>query len=377
MSDDSESMAMRLVSGLVVLLGIWGGPAIAATAGPDAGAATARTSTKAELRRFRALMAEAKKLAKQGKHAAAIAVYDEALAIRPGDLEALTDQGWSAFLLPDLARAERITRQAVGASGPDRINAAAFYNLGRILQAKNDRAGAIAAYQSSLALRHNHVVREQLATLDPAAAAEADPLKPVPMAGPFAKLADVCQTDDQERRKFCPVAKGGPLLTKVPLPYQAATWIEAGPAPSCHVAVQVAKKGWYVQASGQACDEAGLTRTVLAFEVTDLVPGGNPEVVMRAADQEEELYDTGERMRRNDRECTGWLTICGMGQSSVPTCLEMQFAKATPSCRATYDLRWDWELEAVFSNGQVEVKGKGKLDADARAMLGRRPLAFP
>jgi hypothetical protein len=40
-------------------------------------------------------------------------------------------------------------------------------------------------------------------------------------------------------------------------------------------------------------------------------------------------------------------------------------------------LPWDWQLEPVFSGGQVEVKSKGKLDPDARALLGHRPLAFP
>src|SRR6185436_438914 len=164
---------------LLLLLGTWAGPSSAAGARPDS-AVAARKLAQQKSREFSSLMAKAKGAAKKGKHAAAIALYDQALAIRPGDAAALTDQGWSAFLLPDLPRAERITRQAVNATGDRRITAAAHYNLGRILEARADRAGAVAAYQRSLELRPNRVVREQLGKLDPAAAAAADPLKPEP-----------------------------------------------------------------------------------------------------------------------------------------------------------------------------------------------------
>src|SRR5688572_23657031 len=148
---------------------------------PDGGVAPPRKLTRVELKRFRAIMSEATRAAKKGKHAAAMAAYDRALAIKPDDQAALTDQGWSAFQLRAYERAEAITRRAITAEGTDRRTAAAQYNLGRVLEARGDRDGAIAAYVASLELRANRAVREQFAKVDPAAAAQMDPLKPVDM----------------------------------------------------------------------------------------------------------------------------------------------------------------------------------------------------
>jgi hypothetical protein len=339
--------------------------------------------SKDELRRFRAAIAEAKKLAKKGKHAAAIAAYDKALAIRPGDLSALTDQGWSAFLLTDLARAERITRQAVAAPGDDRISAAAQYNLGRILELKNDKAGAIAAYQRSLRLRPNRVVREQLGKLDPAAAAAADPIQPRPMEGPFASLADFCKTLEENERDPCPVEGQGAVLTRVGGPYQAVSWIQAGYAPgSCYVAVQP-QKGWFVEAEGTDCQDGSFLQwRATGFEVTDLVPGGHREVILRGTQQrshreDNDPNDLSQGTSWMDDDCEGWMTACGVSKSGGPSCFRLQFGRGG-FCGDDRPVDWTWQVEPVFTaDGQVEVKGKGKLDADARALLGRRPLAFP
>jgi hypothetical protein len=367
---------------LVLLLGTWAGPRSAAAAGPDNGAAAANKRARQLSRQFSSLMAKAKAAAKKGKHAAAIALYDQALAIRPGDAAALTDQGWSAFLLPDLPRAERITRQAVQADDR-RISAAAHYNLGRILEARSDRTGAVAAYQRSLELRPNRVVREQLGKLDPAAAAAADPLKPQPMLGPFAKLADFCKTQDEEDQKDCPAEGKARVLTKIGPPYQAATWIQVGSSPgTCFLALQLLKKGWFVEQDGSPCgDSEFLEHFVVSFEATDLVPGGNREVVLRAIDNisERQSGDPGDPGNGSMAvvQCEGWLTACGVGKTGVPSCLRLQTGLGE-FCRDDGTAGWDWQLQPVFSaDGQVEVKATGKPDADARALMGRRPLAFP
>jgi tetratricopeptide (TPR) repeat protein len=122
--------------------------------------------SKSEVKRYRATMAEAVRAAKKGKHAAAIAAYDRALAIKPNDQSALTDQGWSAFLLGLLDRAESITRRALAVNGTSRREAAGYYNLGRILEQRGDKPAAVAAYVQSLEWRPTRTVREQLAKLD-------------------------------------------------------------------------------------------------------------------------------------------------------------------------------------------------------------------
>jgi tetratricopeptide (TPR) repeat protein len=127
----------------------------------------------ADPKRYEAIMAEGTQAAKKGDHAAAVAAFDRALAIKPNDQAALTDQSWSAYQLHALDRAEAITRRAIAVPGDPRRTAAAYYNLGRILGDRGDKPGAIAAYQASLKLRPNRAVRAQLAKLDPVAGAAA------------------------------------------------------------------------------------------------------------------------------------------------------------------------------------------------------------
>jgi len=132
-------------------------------------AAPVAAPTDADVKRYQAIMDEGAKAAKKGDHAGAVAAFDRALAIKPNDQAALTDQGWSAFQMHALDRAEAITRKAIAAGGDPRRTAAAQYNLGRILEERGNKAGAIAAYQESLKLRPNRVVSARLAGLDPAA----------------------------------------------------------------------------------------------------------------------------------------------------------------------------------------------------------------
>lgn len=344
----------------------------------DGGAAPPRKLTKVELKRFRAIMAEATKAAKRGKHAAAMAAYDRALAIKPEDKAALTDQGWSAFQLKDYPRAEAITRRAIAAEGDERRTAAAEYNLGRILEARGDRDGAIAAYVSSLSGRPNRVVRAQLANLDPAAAAEMDPLKPVEMLGPFARLEDFCKTRREEReRPGCPTPRPGVTAAKVGQPYGAVALIQAG--DMCFLGFKL-DRGWFVDRKGMGCQEdADWELTSVGLEVADLVPGGNPEVLLRTEVQENELWVNDEGFARSSSKgCTGWLVACGVRQKEVPRCIYMQTGQSWSSCGRGEATTWGWQLQPRFSpDGQMEVEATGTVDADAKALMGRRPLAFP
>lgn len=361
----------RQILPLIVMVLLCSFPAPARSQ-PDGGVAPPRRLSKIELKRFRQIMAEAVKAAKKGKHAAAMAAYDRALAIKPDDQAALTDQGWSAFQLRVYDRAEAITRRAIAAEGTDRRAAAAQYNLGRILEARGDRDGAIAAYVSSLEIRPNRVVREQLAKLDPAAAAQMDPLKPTDMLGPFARLEDFCKTREERDRGGCPTPKPDVAPAKLVPPYHAVSWIQAG--GQCFVAMKLGR-GWFVEPRGMGCEEDAEWRMLaVSLELTQLVPGGNPEVVLATTteDFELELNDEG-FVKSYPKSCTGALLVCGVPDKDVPRCLSLQTGGAS-YCGTG----WTWQLEPVFSAGnQLEVKGTGNLDADARALTGRRKLVFP
>jgi tetratricopeptide (TPR) repeat protein len=174
-----------------------------------------------DLKRYEAMMTEATQAAKKGDHAGALAAYDRALAVKPNDQAALTDQGWSAFQLHQLDRAEAITRRAIAAGDDQRRSAAAQYNLGRILQERGNKPGAVAAYQASIKLRPNRVVSARLAGLDPAASGFSTD-----------KLEDLDQGQKAQLIKL--LAGGGfaqgPVIGKL-WPRREKTYLVAGLAP--------------------------------------------------------------------------------------------------------------------------------------------------
>lgn len=298
---------------------------------------------------------------------------------KPNDQAALTDQGWSAFLLGSLDRAEAITRKALAIDSDGRRKAAAAYNLGRILEQRGDKPGAIAAYVQSLDWRPTRTVRERLATLDPAKAAEADPLKPVPMLGPFAKPEAFCQTPNRQDRGPCPSPGSGDHAKGIVPPYSEVLWFRTGET-SCHLAFKLAQ-GWFVDAKGDVCtDDVENEWRVVDLGITDLVPGGHPEVVFRTDTQTNELYANQEGyMRSSPKDCEARMMACGVPAKGTPSCVYLQTGKGHDCpVNAKDQGDWTWHLDPVFSgDGQVEVKASGSPDGDARLFMGRRPLAFP
>lgn len=109
------------------------------------------------------------------------------------DPRKLAEAGWTAYQKHDLDKAEKLTRQAIAATSDTELQGAELYNLGRILEDRKDKAGAIAAYKQSFEARHNGTVRQRLGTLDPAAAAAFDTFKPHALQGPFASLEAYCK----------------------------------------------------------------------------------------------------------------------------------------------------------------------------------------
>jgi tetratricopeptide (TPR) repeat protein len=130
----------------------------------DAEKATHETMT-AELRRGR-------QLAAKGQHAEAVAAFDAALRAVPDEPRVLLELGWELRAAGKLPRAEEICRKAAQVATAPSERGKALYNLGRVLEQKSDKPGAIAAYRDSLKLRENRTVRERLLGLDPTAESE-------------------------------------------------------------------------------------------------------------------------------------------------------------------------------------------------------------
>jgi hypothetical protein len=247
---------MRLAFAACILLSL---PALAA---PPASQPSPDVKTK-----YQPALSRGRKL--QGKHdwKGAIAAFQECLVVLPDDPIALSEIGWSAFNLPDLALAEKSTRAALRAGGSPDLRGATFYNLGLIEEARGDKVAAIAAYKESLKARQHEVVRAALGKLDPAAAKELDPFKPLPMDGPYKYLETYCKEkhpnsktpatdDDPGETCTCsaePIDTG--RLDKPKAPILEGRIIAEGcssgegsyeNAPqTLHLAVRV-KKGWYV-----------------------------------------------------------------------------------------------------------------------------------
>ena len=110
--------------------------------------------------------ADAPALPDQRKAAAAVAPSGKpAAADRPADPKASINQGWVAFQAGDLAAAELATRQGLeGAerAKDDRLRGMALYNLGRIHEARGQRAEAMALYEASVKARPNKTVQARL-----------------------------------------------------------------------------------------------------------------------------------------------------------------------------------------------------------------------
>jgi tetratricopeptide (TPR) repeat protein len=198
---------------------------------------------------FKAAIADAHKADKKGDHAACAAAYQRALALQPDDGRLLSDLGWQLFLAKDLPRAEEVTRKAIGA-GVGRLRAASNYNLGKILEAKGDKSGAVKAYVASLEERPNLTVMTTLARLDPAAASAADPMRPRPMEGPYPSLEAFCDARGKKGREDCPADPflGGdkPTLKPGGPRRDARVFVSEGDRRLCHFAVRT-ERGWFVR----------------------------------------------------------------------------------------------------------------------------------
>ena len=149
----------------------------------------AKKATPDELRRYRAALKQGQALEAKGDHTGAIAAFNRALAVFPDDPIVLDEMATAYYKEKDLATAETLARRAAARTRDAKLRGRVLYNLGRVQEARGEKDKAIESYKRSLDDRPNHIVRERLATLDPAAATEKDRFAPKAMAGPFAIAA--------------------------------------------------------------------------------------------------------------------------------------------------------------------------------------------
>jgi hypothetical protein len=340
----------------------------------------------ADQKKYKAALNKGRQLEDKKQYAAAMAAFDEALAVAKDDATALTEYGWTAYLAKDYDKAETYTRRAIANVTTPNVRGAAYYNLGLVQEKKGDRAGAIKSYTESLKARWNATVRGALAKLDPAAAAALDPFKPVAMAGPFKSIDAYCKTaeppTDDPDNYTCKCTRDD-KSPKAPAggPYDAVEWVIAACTGKVadrefdrhDVAVRVGGD-WYVASVADTYMNLHCSNDV-ASKTAKL---DGTRLVVRIGEEGDCM--SGERASSFSED---QVVVIGIGASKKPSATPPIFLGRHEES-STFDdsgnqgkasVNVDIKLELAVTKDGVELKGKTK-GGDA-SMVGKHALAFP
>jgi tetratricopeptide (TPR) repeat protein len=299
--------------------------------------------SKEKIASYRALLRDGRLKVKAGALEEGIALFEEALALRPGDPRLLVELGWAAFLAGDLQRAEAATAQGLPGARGKPSEGAALYNLGRIAEQRGDKDEAARRYRESLSARPNAAVEKRLSALGLGPAAEPagrtdTPAELGPLEGPLQSLDAVCGALLTE-------AAAGDTGGGIGCARDAAQRLEAGAG--------ALKAAWLLPVwrnyNGEGLDTAAEVYRYLVVETDrgfyrtraevsyvynpgafgifeelesslsaeQVVPGGSPEIVMTAKHQR---ADTDLGILEQESETTEWTLVCGL-VGDAPRCL--------------------------------------------------------
>lgn len=114
---------------------------------------------------LRARLGEGRKLVKSGDLEGGVLAYNTLLRIDPHYGPALGELGWAHFKGNELELAQRYTSRALKLARDDKRRGMLLYNLGRVAEARDDKAAASDHYTRSLSVRPNATVEKRLAGL--------------------------------------------------------------------------------------------------------------------------------------------------------------------------------------------------------------------
>jgi tetratricopeptide (TPR) repeat protein len=372
--------------------------------------ADAKKATPDELRKYRAALKQGQSLAGKGDHAGALAAFNQALAVFPDDPVVLDEMGTVYYKQKDFANAETMARRAAARTPDAKLRGRALFNLGRIQEARNEKDKAIDSYKRSLDDRPNRIVRERLAALDPASAAEKDRFAPAPMAGPFRSIKEWCERSDikkscderdddgdgqpddensKEKPEFTCNEKGLATLAKPPAPVSAARVVSA----QCNfhngkdivtedfsLAVRVGDQ-WFVGDLADSLNSMRQTQTVEAktIEARPLVAGGPMRLVVHVS--------TMSMYRGMDANTHDTVVIAGVGASGKPSITRpiLEFTTVDEDDPETGENKSSHggKLKLNFQAGDALEITLGKKDGSGidketlAPLLGKHVLLFP
>jgi hypothetical protein len=260
----------------------------------------------------------------------------------------------------------------------------ALYNLGRVLEEKGDKAGAIAAYQETLRLREDSSVRGRLLDLDPTA--QSDAMRPQPLEGPFATLETWCTTHPDEPCQLSDAKVSAKLAAPAP-PWREVRIFTTGDDGdySCALALRTSR-GWFVTDLGSCSNfefRSGVTAEITSDDVLRS-PGPELVVTVRGTDAMKD-YDSelGHSICCIETEFSSF-TVCGLGPSQVPHCtpvLELRPSlEPSPGASAEVGLEPRYagdEVTLVRTDGKPIADAKVRLHRTLRALAGRHRVTFP
>jgi hypothetical protein len=161
--------------------------------GSDAGAAKPHDKpapiTKQQRADYKKHVKAGYALQKQKKWAEAVVELEAALAAIPNDQRAEAELGYSAMNAGDFAKARKADEQAVREAVDKKVEAAARFNLGTVLERSGDKDGALKQYLASLQLRPNKTVEQAVGRLG------AKPDQARPFCAPGKALCDCIALD--------------------------------------------------------------------------------------------------------------------------------------------------------------------------------------
>lgn len=367
---------------------------------------------------FREHLAAGRKAVKAKAYADGIAAFEAALKIDPNHAAALAELGWAAYLAGDLAKAERFTRQAIGAASQERTRGAALYNLGRIHEDRGEKDEAATAYQRSVQLRPNDVVAARLQSLQSAGAVteghECDlrrhagrppfdlcpPVVPT-LAGDPGYTRSECRESDTITTEVVVDAAGTPYGGEKATPIaldvgggiQVAAfgvdhYLDSGGATTEDIVAILFDDRWYTTTLGSEYNPGfgyvGESLMIDSITAQDLVPGGRPELVI-AFTWEHHDGDYGDNALESETEkIVGVLGLDGdaprwlgafvvSSVDEVGPMLDGEPTEATPS-------RKERKIDHKFAGGAVELSAVAGHDATGpvgRFELGALPAACP
>ncbi len=357
----------------------------------------------ADRRRFQAEVAEGRRLHHARDFNGALAAFTRALDVMPTDARTLSEQGWAAFFAGRLDDADAALQQAEASTDADdtRLLASILYNRGRLAEARDDQAAAIAAYQRSLRLRPHSTTYKHLTAIPGGTRYGFGPAVGR-LQGPYPRLGELCD----EERTLCAaagesepteafqcltdaakglypeaveVSHGRALLA----PWRGLRFVETRPsmfAAHYHAALRT-DEGWFVLPDVAVLSRGtpGTTESVtrLVARAESLFVGAGSQVVLEVETRWVLEDAAGTELESETHRVE---LLCGVGPSGIPSCTgalpRAQQARRRDAGEAE---RTRWEVErTALPEGMIVLEGDPEaLDEPAAAVLGTHRITFP